>query len=345
MRAASGTRTERFLVTGSLGCIGVWVLRELLRQGAFVVGSDLATHSHRLGLVLDDEHDAHLARAVIDVTDMAQIERALDEYAITRIIHLAALQVPFCRADPPLGAAVNVVGTVNVLEAARRRQDRIPHVVYASSIAALDSAAGQAGEFLPLPGTVYGVFKRADEQLAMRYSLDYNLPSIGLRPHTVFGPGRDQGLTSAPTMAMLAAAAGRAYTIPYGGGAQFQYAPDVADAFVAAALADVKDASVHNLRARRARSMTWWRRLSVRRPRSTGSSSTRERRCPSRPPLTATGSNPRSAGSRRLRSRQRCVKRSSCSARRWQIGGSIPRFSDSRPADLISALTGPSGVP
>lgn len=248
MRAASGTRTERFLVTGSLGCIGVWVLRELLRQGAFVVGSDLATHSHRLGLVLDDEHDAHLARAVIDVTDMAQIERALDEYAITRIIHLAALQVPFCRADPPLGAAVNVVGTVNVLEAARRRQDRIPHVVYASSIAALDSAAGQAGEFLPLPGTVYGVFKRADEQLAMRYSLDYNLPSIGLRPHTVFGPGRDQGLTSAPTMAMLAAAAGRAYTIPYGGGAQFQYAPDVANAFVAAALADVKDASVHNLR-------------------------------------------------------------------------------------------------
>ncbi len=82
----------------------------------------------------------------------------------------------------------------------------------------------------------------------MRYSLDYDLPSIGLRPHTVFGPARDQGLTSAPTMAMLAAAAGRAYTIPYGGGAQFQYAPDVAEAFVAAALADVKDASVHNLR-------------------------------------------------------------------------------------------------
>ena len=199
--------------------------------------------------MLDDEHDARFVRALIDVTDMAQIERTLDEYAITRIIHLAALQVPFCRADPPLGAAVNVVGTVNVLEAARRRQDRIPHVVYASSIAAIDSADGPSGESLPeLPGTIYGVYKRADEQLAMRYWLDYDLPSIGLRPHTVFGPARDQGLTSAPTMAMLAAAAGRAYTIPYGGGAQFQYAPDVADAFVAAALADVKDASVHNLR-------------------------------------------------------------------------------------------------
>jgi nucleoside-diphosphate-sugar epimerase len=248
MRDGSARTNERFLVTGSLGCIGVWVLRELLAEGAVVVGSDLATDSPRLGLVLDDEHDARLVRAKIDVTDMTQIERALDEHEITRIIHLAALQVPFCRSDPPLGAAVNVVGTVNVLEAARRRQDRIPHVVYASSIAVLDSADGQPGEALEaLPGTVYGVYKRADEQLAMRYWLDYGLPSIGLRPHTVFGPARDQGLTSAPTMAMLAAAAGRAYTIPYGGGAQFQYAPDVADAFVSAALADVKDASVHNL--------------------------------------------------------------------------------------------------
>ncbi len=249
MRDASAASQERFLVTGSLGCIGVWVLRELLAAGAFVVGSDLATHSPRLGLVLEDEHDARLVRAVIDVTDMAQIERALDEHAITRIIHLAALQVPFCRADPPLGAAVNVVGMVNVLEAARRRQDRIPHVVYASSIAALDSADGQPGKSAPeLPGTVYGVYKRVDEQLAVRYWLDYGLPSIGLRPHTVFGPARDQGLTSAPTMAMLAAAAGRVYTIPYGGSAQFQYVPDVADAFVAAVLADVHDASVYNLR-------------------------------------------------------------------------------------------------
>ena len=249
MRDGSAGRDERFLVTGSLGCIGVWVLRELLAEGAVVVGSDVATDSPRLGLVLDDEHDARLVRAKIDVTDMTQIERALDEHEITRIIHLAALQVPFCRSDPPLGAVVNVVGTVNVLEAARRRQDRIPHVVYASSIAALDSTDGQPGKALEeLPGTIYGVYKRADEQLAMRYWLDYGLPSVGLRPHTVFGPARDQGLTSAPTMAMLSAAAGRAYTIPYGGGAQFQYAPDVANAFVSAALADVRDASVHNLR-------------------------------------------------------------------------------------------------
>ena len=61
------------------------------------------------------------------------------------------------------------------------------------------------------------------------------MPSVGLRPHTVYGPGRDQGLTSAPTAAMLHAAAGRPYTLPFGGAYQLQYAPDVAAAFVAAA--------------------------------------------------------------------------------------------------------------
>jgi nucleoside-diphosphate-sugar epimerase len=100
-----------------------------------------------------------------------------------------------------------------------------------------------------VPGTLYGIYKRAGEQIATRYWLDYGLPSIGLRPHTVFGPARDQGLTSAPTMAMLAAAAERPYAIPYGGRAQFQYAPDVARVFVqAAALVDVDGAGVHNLR-------------------------------------------------------------------------------------------------
>jgi UDP-glucuronate 4-epimerase len=249
MRVSSSLGAERFLVTGAYGCIGTWILRDLLAAGAVAVAADIASGSSRLALVLDDEHHDRLVRAVLDVTDMAAVERVLDEHAITRVIHLAALQVPFCRADPPLGAAVNLVGTVNVLEAVRRRLDRISHVVYASSIAAYDSPSGLPQPSMSaLPGTLYGTYKRAGEHAAMRYWLDYQVPSIGLRPHTVFGPARDQGLTSAPTMAMLAAAAAQPYAIPYGGIAQFQYAPDVARAFVQAALADTKSASVHNLR-------------------------------------------------------------------------------------------------
>jgi UDP-glucuronate 4-epimerase len=249
MSDASAVTDERFLVTGACGCIGAWVLRGLLARRAVVVAADITSESSRLALVLDDEHDELLRRAVVDVTDIAAIERALDEHEITRVIHLAALQVPFCRADPPRGAAVNVLGTVNVLEAVRRRRDRIAHVVYASSIAAYDAPNGLPEPSMrQSPETLYGIYKRANEQSAMRYWLDESLPSIGLRPHTVFGPARDQGLTSAPTMAMLAAAARRPYAIPFGGSAQFQYAPDVAEAFIQAALVDVEGAAVHNLR-------------------------------------------------------------------------------------------------
>ncbi len=239
---------DRFLVTGAYGCIGVWVLRELVAAGATVVALDLATGSRRLDLVVGDAARAGLIRTQADIADLAALERIIDEHHVTRVIHLAALQVPFCRADPPGGAAVNVVGTANVLEATRRRADRIGHVVYASSIAAYDAyTPGREPSMLGAPGTIYGVYKRANEQMALRYWLDEGVKSIGLRPHTVFGPGRDQGLTSAPTTAMLAAAALKPYRIPYGGSAQFQYVPDVARSFVAAALAPAEGAAVCNL--------------------------------------------------------------------------------------------------
>jgi nucleoside-diphosphate-sugar epimerase len=69
----------------------------------------------------------------------------------------------------------------------------VPALVYASSIAALGDADH--------PSTLYGIFKWANEGTAERYFEDYGVSSIGLRPHTVYGPGRDQGLTSAPTVA------------------------------------------------------------------------------------------------------------------------------------------------
>jgi len=161
------------------------------------------------------------------------------------VIHLAALQVPFVREAPVLGAQVNVTGTTNVLEAVRRRKDRIGPVVYASSIAVYGPAGTLGGD--DVPGTLYGVYKRANEGTALRYREDYGVSSIGLRPHTVFGPGRDQGITSAPTVAMIAAAAGRSFHIPFGGRIQLQYTADTGEAFARAALLDYEGASVHNL--------------------------------------------------------------------------------------------------
>lgn len=233
----------RFLVTGAHGCVGAWVVHELVTTGRAVTMYDLSSEPRRLRLLLDGRADA-VPHVVGDVTDLAGLEQAIDQNDITHVVHLAALQVPLVRGDPPLGARVNVVGTVNVFEAAARR--RLAPVVYASSIAAYDDA----GTFHAPPGTLYGVFKRANEETAAVYYREAGVSSVGLRPHTVYGVGRDQGLTSAPTTAMLAAAAGRGYTIPYESAAQLQLARDVARAFVAVSLAGVEGATVHNLPGR-----------------------------------------------------------------------------------------------
>jgi nucleoside-diphosphate-sugar epimerase len=236
----------RFLVTGAYGCIGAWTVHELVAGGHEVVTFDLSTEPRRLRLLLDAGAVAAIPHVAGDISDLATVEHAIDQHGVTHVIHLAALQVPFCRADPPLGARVNVLGTVNVFEAAKARPELAP-IVYASSIAAFDAD----GTFDGHPSTIYGVYKRANEATASVYLGENGISSTGLRPHTVYGVGRDQGVTSAPTTAMLAAAGGCAYTIPYGGAAQLQLAADVARAFVAASLAEREGATVHNVAGRR----------------------------------------------------------------------------------------------
>jgi UDP-glucuronate 4-epimerase len=239
---------ERVLVTGALGCLGAWVARCVLDDGDAVVGYDLGHNRSRLDLVLgEDAARVEMVRG--DITDLAALERALDEHEITRVVHLAALQVPFVRANPPLGMHVNVAGTVNVFDAVSRRLDRIPNVTYASSTAVYNrddpNPAPESGGTRPT--TLYGVSKLADEGIARIYRADAGVPSIGLRPYVIYGPGRDQGMTSGPTMAIAAAVRGEPFHIGFSGSAQYDYVPDVARAVVQAAHARSETAAVHNV--------------------------------------------------------------------------------------------------
>jgi len=238
-------------VTGALGCIGAWVVRHLVSEGAPVAVLDLASNPHRLRLILSDEELARVQFIAGDITDLATVEAALKDSAATHVIHLAGLQVPFCKADPPLGARVNVVGTVNIFEAAKRAG--LKRVAYASSIAVYglsdEYPEGPIPHDAPLkPRNHYGVYKQANEGTARVYWLDDGISSVGLRAYTVYGPGRDQGLTSSPTKAMLAAAAGQSYHISFGGRCAYQFAGDVARAFIHAARAPFQGAEVFNLR-------------------------------------------------------------------------------------------------
>jgi len=244
---------ERYLVTGALGALGAWTIRHLLDLGASVVAHDIAANPERLRLFIDDDELARVVFVRGDVADVGALERVVAEQHVTRIVHLAALQVPFVRADPVLGATVNVVGTTAVLEAARRNGDQVRGIVYASSGSVYSSEDANPSAPLTLdtpirPPTLYGVFKQANEGTARIYWEDNGLPSIGLRPcGIVYGPGRDQGNSSPPSKAMLAAAVLTDYYIPWCGQIVFAHSSDVASAFVQAAQAPPAGAQVFNL--------------------------------------------------------------------------------------------------
>jgi nucleoside-diphosphate-sugar epimerase len=183
-----------------------------------------------------------------DITDAGRVKEALAASRAPRVIHLAGVQVPTCRANPLLGAAVNVLGTLHVFEAARAAS--VERVVYASSAAVF----GLSEDDAPLdeadatdPRTHYGVFKRTNEGNANVYFLDHQLSSVGLRPFTVYGVGRDTGLTSDPTKAMKAAVVGRPFHIRFSGATDFQYVADTAAAFIACADRAPAGAHVFNL--------------------------------------------------------------------------------------------------
>lgn len=241
---------NRFLVTGGMGCLGAWTLYHLSKQGEDAVSFDLSKNRQRLELLMSAEEQTAITFVQGDLTDTEQVRDVFTAHNITHVIHLAALQVPFCRDNPPLGAQVNVTGTVNIFEAARAQG--IKHVAYASSIAvygpASDYPAGLiAHDALHLPRTLYGVYKVANEGSARVYWQDHGVSSTALRPYTVYGIGRDQGITSEPTKALRAVSRGESYHINFGGMMQFQWASDVAQQFITAATQPSEGAHAFNL--------------------------------------------------------------------------------------------------
>ncbi len=241
---------DHFFVTGAMGCIGSWVVRNLVAMGINVSTFDLSDNHHRLELIMNDESLSKVNFNMGDLADNVAVKNAIIESGATHIIHLGALQIPFCRENPPLGAAVNVMGTVNISDAAITAG--IKKITYASSVAVYGSSE-LYGELLqhdslPSPMTHYGVYKQANEGTAKVYYQENGITSIGLRPYTVYGPGRDQGLTSSPTKAMLAAVQGNPYHIGFGGYNGFQYVDDIAKLFIQSAYEKFEGAEVYNIK-------------------------------------------------------------------------------------------------
>lgn len=160
------------LITGIAGFIGSRLANRLVQEGYSVVGvcSNLVTARTRV------PHDVRLHECDIRSPELRSLFEGVDV-----VFHFAAKSsIAACQENPVSAIDINVVGTANVFEAARRANVR--KVVYASS-SVLEEDAKQ--------GTFYAISKAANERLAEGFTAEFGLPTVGLRYFNVYGPGQD----------------------------------------------------------------------------------------------------------------------------------------------------------
>ena len=174
----------KVLVTGSSGLIGAPVTQALLDQGAEPVACDTAPFVPPLGA---DSSGVPFVQA--DVSDLDALSAILETYGVGRIVHSAAILARTCQENPTLAVNVNVVGSLNVLEAARRLE--LARVVVASSIAVYGNTTDEPiNETHPLnPTTVYGSAKVLVEACGHAYRKNHGLEVVALRYGATYGPG------------------------------------------------------------------------------------------------------------------------------------------------------------
>jgi nucleoside-diphosphate-sugar epimerase len=209
------------LVTGATGFVGLAVSSHLVEAGAFVIM--LADRPPPPGMTADLPPGRH--RLVLgDVRNAAEIAHACGPDTIEGVVHLAAITAGPQRevSDPQSIAAVNVGGTIALIEAmAGRKPRRIVHVssasVYGNAEAGAD-AKFTAGQTFPNPASLYGITKLAGEQAALRLGDVLGLDVGAVRLSAVYGPWeRETGVrdTMSPQWQVLAhAAAGRPSILP-----------------------------------------------------------------------------------------------------------------------------------
>jgi len=176
----------KILVTGGAGFIGSHVVDTYVAAGHEVIVVDDLSTGRRENL----NPKARFYR--LDITDPAVVELIRDARPAVLNLHAAQMDVRRSVADPLFDARVNILGTINLLEAARKANVR--RVLFVSSGGAIygEQEAFPAAEAHPTnPVSPYGVSKRAGELYAFFYRAEYQLPFMALRYANVYGPRQD----------------------------------------------------------------------------------------------------------------------------------------------------------
>jgi nucleoside-diphosphate-sugar epimerase len=219
------------LVTGGAGFVGLNVVEQLTARGDAVLVYDLGAPRIRV------------AHELGDVMDAQALERAFAQHRPTAVMHLAAITASRERdaREPRRIAEVNLIGTINVLEAARRHD--VQRFVYASTGAVYGAAGASAPQPLeeerdrPVPASMYGITKYAAERTCLRLGELWQMDVRVGRLATAFG--RWEHATSArdvlspPTEIARIACGGGEAVFPPLGPTDYIYAPDLASALIA----------------------------------------------------------------------------------------------------------------
>ena len=229
----------RILITGGGGFLGAWIIRRLAARGRDVRVLDTIENRATVIAIAGRDVAERAQWCAADIADPGAVLRAAE--GCDGVVHLAGVLTPACQANPVRGAQINLIGTLNVFEAARAHRFR--SVVYASSAGVF----GPDDPVHPRPETHYGAFKLAGEGSARAYWNDAGISSIGFRPLIVYGPGRETGLSAGTSIACRAAARGEAYVHPFTGRTGFVYVDDCAALFEQALDAQEEGARVFNV--------------------------------------------------------------------------------------------------
>jgi nucleoside-diphosphate-sugar epimerase len=240
------------LVTGGSGLVGANVIRLLLGSGEQPVLFDVALNERLLEAVGVEPKSIPAVRG--DVGDLPGIISAVREHNVDQIIHLAAFLGEEVQRRPYAGVRLNLMGTVNVLEAARL--EGIKRIVLASSGTVYLGSLGEGGpkkidETIPLnPLSIYAATKASSEFLGRTYAHRFGFEFVTVRFAALYGPSpallkatREQAIQQM----VRAALKGEPATInwPYGP-SELLYGKDAAKGTVLACLKEnLKDKIFH----------------------------------------------------------------------------------------------------
>jgi len=243
----------KVLITGGMGVIGSMVSNRFVQEGHRPVV--LARHLDRSFIKqIEDQMDIELG----DVLDLPRILSVIQSHKVTHIMHMAALVGAMSNKNPPHSVKINVMGTLNILEAARFM--KVKRVVYSSAKGIYGHIDGEYAHptYKPLPEDypknpirIYDSAKLMGEHMGQFYQRTYGLEFAALRFSSSCGPGKTarHGPKALLNNIIEGAYSGKPATIEQGGEQKndFIYTKDIAHGIYLACIAPKLHYTAYNI--------------------------------------------------------------------------------------------------